>query len=71
MTSIGITIAEQHITEAKIYDIIFPQSFQQLFPFYIVTLYGIENKSTAEHGNIFFNRLAGNLFPFSLNITFI
>ena len=69
MSPVRIAVAQKHIAESHVDDVVFAQSLQQLFPFDIVSAYGVEDESAAEHGNILVHCFSGYISPFSaLNV---
>ena len=66
MPPIRIPVAQQHIPEAHVDDIVLSQRFQQLLSLHIITTDRKENIGTVEHGDILLNGFPSNIAPFDV-----
>ena len=66
MPTIRVPVAQQHIPEAHVDDIVLAQRFQQLLSLHIIAADGEENISTAEHGDILLNGFPRHIPPFDI-----
>ena len=66
MPPICIPVAQQHIPEAHVDDIVLSQRFQQLLSLHIIAANRKENIGTVEHGDILLNSFPRHIPSFNI-----